>query len=136
MAASLGCLSGQSSGRGRLAKAKAVCLGSNVNREEGRNFVGCRERKKKKNSRVLEQPGRDLSSLEVSVGFDIYHRYTSVVSQMPHPPEEGRQGSGSSWQRSFTGSWGILKVPTSHPCVSPTTVQTELSQGCHLGHSQ
>lgn len=61
--------------------------------------MGYTERKQKNNSRVLEQPGRDVSSLEVSVGFDIYHRYASVVSQMPHPPEEGRQGSGSSWQR-------------------------------------
>lgn len=67
--------------------------------KQGRNLVGYTERKQKNNSRVLEQPGRDVSSLEVSVGFDIYHRYTSVVSQMPHPPEEGRQGSGSSWQR-------------------------------------
>lgn len=98
--------------------------------------MGYTEREKKNNSRVLEQPGRDLSSLEVSVGFDIYCRYTSVVSQMPHPPEEGRREWLFLAERSFAGSWGMLKVPTSNPCVSPATVQTELSQGCHLGHSQ
>lgn len=76
-----------------------LSLGSRVNSGAREKPCGLYRKEKKNNSRVLEQPGRDLSSLEVSVGFDIYRRYTSVVSQMPHPPEEGRQGSGSSWQR-------------------------------------
>lgn len=67
--------------------------------KQGRNlWVIEKPETKPENSscRVLEHRGKELSSLEVSVGFDIHHRYISIETSSF---TGGQIGKWLFWQR-------------------------------------